>query len=254
MRKAQYRQADDAAGVAGVARAVLAGKVANTRTVLRRCLRDHGERVDAARVGQALQVLEACAQELRRPLGLDQARGMEGQAASAYFGVFDCLILQNREEFPFAGRNRRPPLDAVNCLLSFVYTLLAHDVRSALEGVGLDPQVGFLHRDRPGRPGLALDMMEEFRAVVADRLVLSLINRGEVRGRDFARKESGAVLMDDDARKRVLTAWQKRKQQEVTHPFLNQSLPLGLVFHIQAQLLARYLRGDLDGYPPFFWK
>ena len=147
-----------------------------------------------------------------------------------------------------------PPLDAVNCLLSFVYTLLAHDVRSALEGVGLDPQVGFLHRDRPGRPGLALDMMEEFRAVVADRLVLSLINRGEVRGRDFARKESGAVLMDDDARKRVLTAWQKRKQQEVTHPFLNQSLPLGLVFHIQAQLLARYLRGDLDGYPPFFWK
>ena len=254
LRKAQYRQADDAAGVAGVARAVLAGKVANTRTVLRRCLRDRGERVDAARVGQALQVLEACAQELRRPLGLDQARGMEGQAASAYFGVFDCLILQNREEFPFAGRNRRPPLDAVNCLLSFVYTLLAHDVRSALEGVGLDPQVGFLHRDRPGRPGLALDMMEEFRAVVADRLVLSLINRGEVRGRDFARKESGAVLMDDDARKRVLTAWQKRKQQEVTHPFLNQSLPLGLVFHIQAQLLARYLRGDLDGYPPFFWK
>jgi CRISPR-associated protein Cas1 len=254
LRRAQYRGADDAEASAAVARSVLSAKVANSRAVLRRCLRDHGDRVDKARIEAAIIVLNESADRLRMPVDLDVARGLEGQAANAYFGVFDEMVLKEEPEFRFGGRNRRPPLDVVNCLLSFVYTLLAHDVRSALEGVGLDPQVGFLHRDRPGRPGLALDLMEEFRSFLADRLVLSLVNRGEVAARGFVTKESGAVFMDDDTRKTVLTAWQKRKQDEVLHPFLETRIPLGIAFHIQARLLARHLRGDLDGYPPFFWK
>jgi CRISPR-associated protein Cas1 len=254
LRRAQSRLADDPEASSRLARSALVGKVVNARTVLRRCLRDHGDRVDREAVGGAVAVLDDSAERLRRPVSPDEARGMEGQAANAYFAVFDNLILPEDTAFRFTGRNRRPPLDAVNCLLSFVYTLLAHDVRSALEAVGLDPQVGFLHRDRPGRPGLALDVMEEFRSFMADRLVLSLINRGEVRARGFVRKESGAVFMDDDTRKAVLTAWQKRKQDEVTHPFLKERIPLGLAFHVQAQLMARAVRGDLDGYPPYLWK
>lgn len=254
LRRAQYRQADDPDTSARMARSVIAGKVANSRAVLRRCLRDHEDRVDAVAVKQVISSLDDSARRLRSDLSLDEARGMEGLAANAYFSVFDQTILQKRETFFFNGRNRRPPLDAVNCLLSFVYTLLAHDIRSALEAVGLDPQVGFLHRDRPGRPGLALDVMEEFRSFLADRLVLSLINRGEVRARGFVRKESGAIFMNDDTRKVILTAWQKRKQDEVTHPFLKERIPLGLAFHVQAQLMARCIRGDLDGYPPYFWK
>lgn len=254
LRRAQYRLADDPDDASRLARSVIVGKVANSRAVLRRCLRDHGERVDRDALDRAVAVLDDCAERLRRPVPLDEARGMEGQAANAYFTVFDNLILAEDPAFRFAGRNRRPPLDVVNCLLSFIYTLLAHDVRSALEAVGLDPQAGFLHRDRPGRPGLALDVMEEFRPVLADRLVLSLINRGEVRARGFVRKESGAVFMDDDTRKAVLTAWQKRKQDEVMHPFLKERIALGLAFHVQAQLMARAVRGDLDGYPPYFWK
>lgn len=254
LRRSQYRLADDADASSKIARAVIAGKVANSRAVLRRCLRDHADRVDCAAMETALSVLGECADRLRTPLSLDEARGMEGLAANAYFSVFGNMLLREEETFAFAGRNRRPPLDAVNCLLSFVYTLLAHDLRSALEAVGLDPQVGFLHRDRPGRPGLALDMMEEFRPFVADRLVLSLVNRGEVVPQGFFRKESGAVFMDDDTRKTVLTAWQKRKQDEAIHPFVMERLPLGLAFYVQAQLMARCVRGDLDGYPPYFWK
>ena len=254
LRREQYRQADDPEASARMARSVLAGKVVNSRAVLRRCIRDHGDRIDAPRMNGAVAMLDDSVVRLRTPVGLDEARGMEGAAANAYFSVFGNLILREEEAFAFAGRNRRPPLDAVNCLLSFIYTLLAHDVRSALEAVGLDPQVGFLHRDRPGRPGLALDAMEEFRPFLADRLALSLINRGEVRPRGFVRKESGAVLMDEDTRKTVLTAWQKRKQDEVLHPFLEKRVPLGIAFHVQARLLARCVCGDLNAYPPFFWK
>lgn len=254
LRREQYRHADDPDASARMARSVIAGKVANSRAVLRRCLRDHAERVEVSSIEAALSILDECAGRLRRAISLDEARGMEGLAANAYFSVFGNMLLRDGETFCFSGRNRRPPLDAVNCLLSFVYTLLAHDVRSALEAVGLDPQVGFLHRDRPGRPGLALDLMEEFRPFVADRLVISLVNRGEVSGRGFVRKESGAVFMDDDTRKTVLTAWQKRKQDEAVHPFVKERLPLGLAFHVQAQLMARCVRGDLDGYPPYFWK
>ena len=198
--------------------------------------------------------LRDCLIRLQQHEDLDVVRGVEGEAAKGYFSVFDNLILTNKAAFHFTRRSRRPPLDRVNCLLSFIYTLLGHDVRSALEGVGLDSAVGFLHRDRPGRHGLALDIMEEFRAVIADRLALSLINLGKLKQNDFEIQETGAVRMTDEARKTLLIAYQKRKQDEIVHPFLNERIPLGLVFHVQAMLLARWLRGDLDGYPPFVWK
>jgi CRISPR-associated protein Cas1 len=185
---------------------------------------------------------------------LEVLRGIEGESANTYFGVFDHLITAQKEDFKFCERNRRPPLDKVNCLLSFLYTIVMHDVRSALETVGLDPAVGFLHRDRPGRYGLALDMMEEFRPFLADRLTLSLINLCQVQSKGFDRKESGAVLMDDDTRKTVLVTYQTRKQDEIMHPFLKEKVTIGLLFHTQALLMARYLRGDMDAYPPFVWK
>jgi len=185
---------------------------------------------------------------------LDVLRGVEGDSAHIYFTVFDHLILVQKEAFRFDDRNRRPPLDNVNCLLSFIYTLLMHDVRSALESVGLDPAVGFLHRDRPGRPGLALDLMEEFRPYIGDRLALSLINLQQVQDKGFKKMESGAVVMDDETRKKVLVVYQERKQEEIVHPFLDEKVMIGMLFHIQALLMARYLRGDIDGYPPFIWK
>jgi CRISPR-associated protein Cas1 len=177
----------------------------------------------------------------------------EGSAAKIYFGVLDQLILQQRQDFTFQERTRRPPLDNMNSLLSFLYTLLTNDVASALEAVGLDPYVGFLHQDRPGRPSLALDLMEELRPVFADRLALSLVNLKQVSGKGFTQKESGGILMDDETRKKVLTAWQDRKKDEILHPFLKERIPFGLIPHVQAMLLARHLRGDLDAYPPFFW-
>ncbi|MDP2107175.1 MAG: CRISPR-associated endonuclease Cas1, partial [Desulfobulbaceae bacterium] len=177
-----------------------------------------------------------------------------GDAARQYFSVFDHLIVAQKEDFFFRERSRRPPLDKMNALLSFLYTLLMHDVRSALETVGLDPGVGFLHRDRPGRPGLALDMMEELRPVLADRLALSLVNRLQIKGKGFTTTETGAVKMDDGTRKELLVAYQKRKQEELMHPFINEKVALGMLPFVQAMLLSRYLRGDLDGYPPFFWK
>ncbi len=254
LRRQQYRWADDPEHTARLARGIVAGKVVNARSVLRRAGRDHPDKVDAPSMERALVRLDSCAKQLLLEHETDVVRGMEGDAANAYFSVFDQLITTSKQAFTFAGRTRRPPLDRVNCLLSFVYMLLMHDVRSALESVGLDPMVGFLHRDRPGRPGLALDMMEEFRPAFADRLVLSLINLGQVRESGFEILESGAVRMDEDTRKVVLAAYQKRKQAEITHPFLREQMPLGLAFHIQALLLARHVRGDLDDYPPFFWR
>jgi len=181
-------------------------------------------------------------------------RGYEGDAARQYFSVFDHLIVAQKEDFFFHERSRRPPLDNVNGLLSFIYTLVMHDVRSALEAVGLDPAVGFLHRDRPGRPGLALDLMEEFRPFIADRLVLSLVNMKQVQGKGFKKADTGAVTMSDDTRKEVLVAYQTRKQDEINHSFLDEKVTIGILFHVQALLMARCLRGDLDGYPPFIWK
>jgi CRISPR-associated protein Cas1 len=185
---------------------------------------------------------------------LDTLRGIEGAAANTYFGAFDHLILSNKQDFFFKERSRRPPRDNMNALLSFLYTLLVHDVQAALETVGLDPQVGFLHQDRPGRPGLALDMMEELRPFLADRLALSLVNRRQVSSSGFQARESGGVLMDDETRKTVISAWQKRKQEQIIHPFLNEKIEIGLIPYAQAMILARHLRGDLDGYAPFFWK
>ncbi|BAH74931.1 type I-C CRISPR-associated endonuclease Cas1c [Solidesulfovibrio magneticus] len=254
LRRQQYRMADDTATCAATARFFLTGKLANARTVLLRALRDHGEKIDASAVRRVVDRLSQHLTGLEARSDLDALRGLEGDAAHAYYGVFDQLIVSCHEAFRFAGRNRRPPLDPVNCLLSFLYTLLAHDVRSALETTGLDPAVGFLHRDRPGRPGLALDMMEEFRPFFADRLALTLINLGRVRPKGFITAETGAVLMDEATRKEVLIAYQERKQDVVEHPFLREKMPLGLLFHMQATLFARYVRGDLDGYPPLLWK
>ena len=254
LRRAQYRMADDEATTKSIAANIVAGKLANTRIVLNRAIRDHGERMDAASIKSASAAIDRLIDELGRASDSDAVRGFEGMAAAEYFGVFNELIVDQKEGFAFKDRNRRPPLDPVNALLSFVYTLLAHDIRSALETVGLDPAVGFLHRDRPGRPGLALDLMEEFRPVIADRLVLSLINRKQVDQKGFKQAENGAVVMDDATRKIVLVEYQNRKQDEVEHPYIDEKVPVGLLYFIQANLMARYIRGDIDGYPPFFWR
>lgn len=254
LRRQQYRMADDPEATRGIALNVVAGKLANSRVVMNRVVRDHAGKTDAAAVRNASSALDRLIEELPKASDTDAIRGLEGMAAAEYFSVFNYLIVDQKEDFVFRDRNRRPPLDPVNALLSFVYTLLAHDVRSALETVGLDPAVGFLHRDRPGRPGLALDLMEEFRPVIADRLVLSLINRRQVSPRGFERSESGAVIMDDATRKAVLVEYQSRKQDEILHPYIEEKVPLGLLFFVQANLMARYIRGDIDGYPPFFWR
>ena len=254
LRREQYRQADSPDFSAAMARFTLTGKIANSRTVLQRAMRDHGDKIAQSEVEQAVSVLGDALKRIETISNLDELRGVEGETARSYFSVFDHLITSQKSNFFFKGRNRRPPLDNVNCLLSFLYTLLLHDVRSALEGVGLDPGVGFLHRDRPGRPGLALDMMEEYRSFLADRLALSLINLGQVKDKGFKKSDTGAVLMSDDTRKEVIVTYQKRKQDEILHPFIGEKVAIGILFHVQALLLARYLRGDLDGYPPFIWR
>lgn len=251
LRRTQYRQADDSKASAEVARSCVIGKVMNSRSVVTRGLRDHGDRIDSGVLESISGKLKEALSRIKVEANLDTIRGIEGEAARIYFRAFDHLILSNKDSFRFTERSRRPPLDSVNALLSFIYTLLAHDVRSALEAVGLDPAVGFLHRDRPGRPSLALDLMEEFRPYLADRMVLNLINREQVRPEDFIKSDSGAVHMTEEARKVVLTSWQNRKQETVRHRFLEETVKIGLIFHVQAHLLARYLRGDLDAYPPF---
>jgi CRISPR-associated protein Cas1 len=255
LRREQFRRAESAEQSADLAAAIVAAKVANGRTVLRRALRDHGGLAGEAAILAVIARLDRLLDDVRRPLlSLDALRGLEGEAAAAYFGVFDHLIVAQKDAFQFRGRSRRPPMDPVNAVLSFLYTLLAHDAAGALEAVGLDPQVGFLHAVRPGRPSLALDLLEELRPVVADRLALSLINLKQVQGDGFRCTETGGVEMSDDTRKALLIAYQKRKQEEVTHPFLGETVPVGMLLHAQALLLARYLRGDLDAYPPFVWR
>ncbi|OGW20969.1 MAG: subtype I-C CRISPR-associated endonuclease Cas1 [Nitrospirae bacterium GWA2_46_11] len=254
LRREQYRKADDLKASALIARSMLTGKIANCRTVLQRSLRDHSEKIDEEAVAAASQTLTNSMRRLQAESPLDVVRGIEGESASAYFEVFNYLITSQKNDFTFNERNRRPPLDNVNCMLSFLYTLLMHDVRSALETVGLDPAVGFLHRDRPGRYSLALDIMEELRPFFADRMALSLINLCQVQGKGFDKKESGAVWMDNDTRKTVLVAYQKRKQEELEHPFIKEKVKIGLLPYVQAMLMARYIRGDLDSYPPFIWK
>ncbi|NKF21493.1 type I-C CRISPR-associated endonuclease Cas1c [Solimonas marina] len=256
LRREQYRRTDDAAACAEIVRHVLIGKLYNQRVVLGRALRDHGASMASAfsDVTHAHRRLERLGIRLRTESDTQVMRGLEGEAAQAYFGVLDHLIRIPGKFFHFGGRNRRPPHDAINALLSFAYTLLTHDCRSALESVGLDPAVGFLHRDRPGRPSLALDLMEEFRAFLADRLVLSMVNRRQLSERDFQVMDNGVVLLREDARKNFLIAYQERKREEVQHLFVGEKMPIGMLPLMQAQLLARHLRGDLDAYPPFLWK
>lgn len=254
LRKEQYRRSDNLECSAEIARSIVLAKIANCRVVLQRTLRDRSDLSTNHFLTSSQNDLARTLDDLKCTVPLDTVRGIEGIAANTYFGIFDHLITANKDSFYFNSRNRRPPLDNVNTLLSFIYTLLVHDINSALETVGLDPAVGFLHRDRPGRPSLALDMMEEFRPYLADRLVLSLINRQQVKDSGFKKTESGAVIMDDDTRKTVLVAWQKRKQEELVHPFLQEKIQIGLLPHVQAMLMARFLRGDLDGYPPFLWR
>ena len=222
--------------------------------MIRRFLSDHADKCDSDDTNTVRNELASSVVRLNRASSLEEIRGIEGEMARYYFSVFDDMIVNQKEAFFMRGRNRRPPLDNVNALLSFLYTLLAHETTSALETVGLDPYVGFLHRDRPGRAGLSLDLMEEFRPYLVDRLVLSLINRKQITGDDFITKESGGVIMKDKARKVVLEAWQSRKKEEITHPFLEEKITLGLLPYAQALLLSRYLRGDLDDYPVFVWK
>ncbi len=254
LRRAQYRQTDDADHSATIARSIVIGKISNGRTVLLRAARERKDDASAETLRRAARDLSDALRTFQNAPSLDVVRGHEGEAAAAYFAVFDHLITTQKNEFRFEKRSRRPPLDPVNALLSFVYTLLLYDCVGAAEAVGLDPAVGFLHRDRPGRPGMALDLMEELRPILADRLILSLINRRQVAGDGFRKSESGAVLMDDATRKEVLVAYQTRKQETIRHPFIDEDIQLGLLPHIQALLMARHLRGDLDGYPPFLWK
>jgi len=255
LRRAQYRMSD---APDDIVRGFVLGKIANQRAVLMRGLRDYGAELSAEDGERIVTASERLAKILRHvgftKLCTDEMRGAEGEAANLYFGVFDLLIRVPDSELRFRGRSRRPPLDAMNALLSFLYTLLTHDCRSAAESVGLDPAVGFLHRDRPGRPSLALDLMEELRPVLADRLALSLVNRRQVQPKDFETRDGGAVWLTDDGRRTVLAGWQERKKQERRHPFLEENAPLGLVPYLQAQLLARHLRNDLDAYPSWFWK
>lgn len=254
VRRTQYRCADDAVKSAALARSFVTGKIANARHVLRRGARETANPDAQMALSSGADRLDNLLGRLDGADGVDALRGLEGEAGRTYWASYPALLAGGDPAMGFTVRSRRPPLDPMNALLSFLYTVLAHDIRGALEAAGLDPQVGYLHRDRPGRPSLALDMMEEFRTVVADRLAVTLVNRGQLRADDFEFQEGGGVVMRADARKTVLTAWQERKRDERRHPFLDEEAPIGMFWHLQALLLKRHLRGDLDGYPPCLWR
>jgi CRISPR-associated protein Cas1 len=254
LRREQYRRADDPGARLDLARGFVLGKLANARRVIQRAARDHGDKGGSERLESASGRISAYLDAAKREDSLDALRGIEGEASKTYFATFNDALTAQKEAFAFAGRSRRPPMDNLNALLSFLYTLMVHDAESALESVGLDPQVGYLHCERPGRPSLALDLIEEFRPVIADRLALSLINLKQIQPFGFQMSESGGVVMTDEIRKEVISSYQKRKEDSLTHPFLEETIPVGLLLYAQALLLARFLRGDLDGYPPFFWK
>ena len=254
LRQQQYMICKEEKRSLAIAKNCITGKVYNARWVLERAVRDHSMQIDVEGVKKASHQLKDSLGYIQNAESKEQLRGYEGEAASIYFGVFDELILQQKKDFHFQGRSKRPPMDPTNAMLSFVYTLLTNQIVSALETVGLDPYVGCLHTDRPGRASLALDLIEELRPVYADRFVISLINKKIVNRKNFSRKENGAVLMDDDLRKKLLVEWQNKKKEVITHPFLKEKVEWGMVPYVQAMLLARYMRGDLDGYPVFLWK
>ena len=249
LRVAQYRAYEDKEKKAEIAKSFVIGKIYNTKMVLQRRIRDHGET-------QSIVIAEEKQKYVLHSLkyvtpDIERIRGLEGEAAASYFSAFSDMIVAQKNDFYLKSRQRRPPMDPMNALLSFLYTLLAHECVAALESVGLDPQIGFLHELRPGRPALALDLMEEFRAIIADRIALNLINLKQISRSGFTITESGAVLMKDDTRKKLLTVWQEKKQEEITHPFLEEKIQVGLLPYVQALLLSRYLRGDFDAYPPY---
>jgi len=254
LRKRQYFFSEDESKCIDISKNFITGKIYNARWVLERAIRDYALRLDTEKLKQKSCFLQNSLKQLKECSDMQQLRGIEGEAASVYFSVLDDLILQQKDEFFFKIRNKRPPLDNVNALLSFAYTLLANECASALQGVGLDPYVGFLHKDRPGRISLGLDIMEELRSVFADRFVITLINKKIIQGSGFTKKENGAVIMNDETRKTVLSDWQAKKQEMITHPFIKEKIEWGLVPHVQALLLSRFIRGDLDQYPPFLWK
>jgi len=254
LRREQYRRADNSEFCVEIAKSFIVGKIVNCRTVLLRALRDHSDKPGIEEIQSIAGKLKTNLELLERESSLDGVRGIEGDSANLYFSVFDRLITAQKDAFYFHQRSRRPPRDNINALLSFLYVLLRHDVESALESVGLDPAVGFLHRDRPGRASLALDMMEEFRPFLADRLALSLVNLQQVQAKGFKQSETGAVRMTDECKRTLIGAYQSRKQEEIRHPFIGERVQIGLLPHLQAQLLARFLRNNLDGYPPFIWR
>lgn len=254
LRKNQYRWSDNDTISLRLAKRFILAKIINQRAVLHRAIRDHPLTIDTELLTGVIKKLAIFAKQIDNIKDLNTIRGVEGQAAYLYFSAFNQLILSQKDDFSMTGRNRRPPLDRINALLSFLYTMLTHEAVASLESIGLDPQSGFLHRDRPGRASLALDIIEELRPHFADRLAVTLINRNQLSAGGFVIKENGAVVMDDKTRKEVLLAWQKRKQEEIIHPYLEEKVSLGLVPYIQAMLLARHIRGDIEDYPPFFWK
>lgn len=253
LRKKQYTISEDPSEKYKLARNFIIGKVANARKVINRAIRDHALAVDVNVLQRTSNGLKEILFRLQKSASNVEVFALEGLAAKLYFGSFDHLILRQKETFTFTSRNRRPPLDNINALLSFLYTLLRVETTSALESVGLDPYVGFMHTDRPGRPSLALDLMEELRPIFADRLALTLVNLKQIDGEGFEKKDSGAVLMTEETRKKVISAWQDRKKNNIIHPFLKEKISFGLLPYVQALLLARCLRGDLDEYPPYFW-
>ncbi len=253
LRRAHYRLADDEEKSLSISKNMIIGKTANSLNVLDRAIRDHANKINSDKVVKVSEFLKTSIDNILSCQMADSLRGVEGDIARNYFSVFDEMILKQKDDFSFDGRNRRPPLDKVNAMLSFGYTLLHHNMVSALESVGLDSAVGFFHTDRSGRMSLAFDLMEEFRAFFVDRLVLTLINREQIRSSHFEQQGSGAVLLNDKGRKIFLNAFQEKKKEVITHPFINQKMHIGILFHIQAQLLARYIRGDIDEYPPYFW-
>ncbi len=254
LRRAQFRLADDPNFCLDVSQSMVAGKIANCRTVLERFKRDNAEKIDCSDIERVSALLKNSLQSLKCARTCDEIRGIEGESAALYFSIFDKLITAKKNEFSFEGRTRRPPKDPVNAVLSYCYTLLLHDCISALEGVGLDPAVGFLHRDRPGRMSLALDLMEEFRPILSDRMALTLINLQQIDIRGFRKTESGAVEMSDETRKKIIVTYQERKREAIMHPFYDERVEIGLLPHLQARLLARRIRHDAEGYPPFLWK
>lgn len=254
LRREQYRIADDKNKSLGFARNFIISKLYNSRHVIHRYTRDHSLQLDVGKLKGVMNALSESISAAKETKDMDTLRGIEGKAAVSYFSAFPELILQNKEVFFFSGRVKRPPTDPVNALLSFTYSLLSNDCASALRSVGLDPYVGFMHADRPGRKSLGLDLVEELRSVFADRFVLMLINNRILNSNDFEKRESGEVLLKEDARQRFLSEWQKKKREEITHPFMNEKIKWGLVPYVQALLLARTIRSDLEAYPPFFWK